>query len=180
MSVPTRKRGNDLTSRPVQVLIATAGVLPPDPVADLVTQIAGADGQVTVMTVVEVPRGFLASTDDERRYFLNEESDSSKNELKAARYLEERGRRVVDPIIAAFRARGRPATPLLVEGSDPARAIVETAAKVGASLIVMGATRPLFTEESWGSVSAGVMQRTQCPLLLVPAQRPEEPPGPEP
>lgn len=159
----------------VDVLIATAGVLPADPVAEMVSRLAGPEGSITVMTVIEVPRLFLETTDDERRFFLNDEPEIGRIDAKANRYLEERGRRLVDPIVAAFRARGWTATARYVEGSDPALAIIQAATEVGAELIVMGATRPLFADSAWGSVSAGVMQRAACPLLLIPGSRSDEP-----
>jgi nucleotide-binding universal stress UspA family protein len=43
---------------------------------------------------------------------------------------------------------------------------------------MMGATKRLFTEQAWTSVSNRVMERTQCPLLLVPSPRVEESAGP--
>jgi nucleotide-binding universal stress UspA family protein len=53
-------------------------------------------------------------------------------------------------------------------------AIIDTAREVEADLIVMGATRRLFTEQAWTSVSARVMEKTQCPLVLVPGLRGED------
>lgn len=160
----------------MHILVATTGVLPPGPVADLCDRLLGDHGQITVMTVIEVPHRFLESMDDdERRSFLDDDRWPAPNaEAKAARYLEERGRRVVDPVVAAFRARGRPVDLRFVEGSDPADAIIRTAAGVEAELIVMGATRRLFAEQAWTSVSARVMERTQCPLVLVPGHKLED------
>jgi nucleotide-binding universal stress UspA family protein len=159
----------------LRVLVATTGVLPPTAVADLCDLIVQS-GTVTVMTVVQVPRTFLASLDDEERRSLLDDDfrREGQAEAKAARYLEERGRRVVDPLISALAARGRPAGIRLVEGDDPAVAIIDTAREVEADLIVMGATRRLFTEQAWTSVSARVMEKTQCPLVLVPGLRGED------
>jgi nucleotide-binding universal stress UspA family protein len=159
------------------VLVATTGVLPPGAVADLCDLIVPPEtGSVTVMTVVQVPRTFLASLDDEERRSLLEDDfrREHQSEAKAARYLEERGRRVVDPLVAALAVRGRGALVRLVEGDDPAEAIINTARDEAADLIVMGATRRLFTEQSWTSVSARVMEKTQCPLILVPGLRSED------
>lgn len=160
----------------MHILIATTGVLPPGPVADLCEQLVGDSGQLTVMTVIEVPRHFLESMEDEeRRSFLDTTSwQSDTAEMKALTYLEERGRRAVEPVISALRARGHDPDVKFVEGPDPVEAIVSTSNAVDADLIVMGATRRLFTEQAWTSVSARVMERTQCPLLLVPGQRAEE------
>jgi len=160
----------------VHILIATTGVLSPAPVADLCERLAGSDGRLTVMTVIEVPRHFLESmADDERRSFLDDTSwQSDTAEMKALTYLEERGRRAVEPIMSAFRARGQEPEIRFVEGTDPVEAIVSTAAAVEAEIIIMGATRRLFTEQAWTSVSARVMERTQCPLLLMPGHRAED------
>jgi nucleotide-binding universal stress UspA family protein len=161
----------------VHVLVATTGVLPPAAVADFCDlMVADGVGSITVMTVIQVPRTFLTTLDDEERRSLLED-DSFRHdqaEAKAARYLEERGRRIVDPLISALAARSRTATIRLVEGDDPAEAIIATAQDVGADAIVMGATRRLFTEQAWKSVSVRVMDRCQIPLLLVPGSRIED------
>jgi nucleotide-binding universal stress UspA family protein len=110
-----------------------------------------------------------------RRSFLDESPvGSSDAEAKAARYLEERGLKAVDPLVAALRASGLDAQVRFVEGDDPAEAIINTAEDVGAELVMMGATRRLFTEEAWGSVSARVMDKSHLPVLLVPGTRFED------
>ena len=160
----------------MHILVATTGVLPASPVASLCEPFLREGGQVTVMTVIEVPRHFLESMDDdERRSFLDDTSWHSETaEMKALGYLEERGRRAVEPVVSAFASRGLDPGIRFVEGNDPVEAIVSTAADVDAQMIVMGATRRLFTEEAWTSVSARVMERSQCPLLLVPGARTDD------
>lgn len=159
----------------MRILIATTGVLPPVPVADLVSRLTAGDGPVMVMTVIRVPRSFLDSLDaDVRRSFLDDTTSSSDEEAKALRYLEERGQRVVDPIISALKAAEINPDVRYVEGDDPAEAIINTADEFGAELVVMGATRRLFTEEAWRSVSARVMDKSRLPVLLVPGSRIED------
>jgi len=128
------------------------------------------------MTVIRVPRSFLESLDDDvRRSFLDDAGDqSSSEEEKAAAYLEERGRRAVDPICAALAAEDIDCDIRFVEGDDPAEAIIQTALQVSAEMVVMGATRRLFTEEAWRSVSARVMVNSHLPVLLVPGMRIED------
>lgn len=128
------------------------------------------------MTVVRVPRSFLESLDDTvRRSFLDDSPDTGASaEQKAARYLEERGQRAVDPICAALAAEGIDSEVRFVEGDDPADAIIKTAEAVGAELVMLGATRRLFTEEAWRSVSARVMVNSRLPVLLVPGARIED------
>lgn len=162
----------------MHVLVATTGVLPPASVASFCDLLVRDEpGSITVMTVIQVPRTFLATLDDEERRSLLDDDDDRRDDLaeaKAARYLEERGRRIVDPLISALAARSRTATIRLVEGDDPAEAIIKTAKDIGADAIVMGATRRLFTEQAWKSVSVRVMDRCQVPLLLVPGTRSED------
>lgn len=160
----------------MRILIATTGVLPSAPVANLCGRLLSGEGTVTVMTVIRVPRSFLDELDtDVRRSFLDAAGSSSEDaEAKAARYLEERGQRAVEPVVAALEAAGLDAEVRFVEGDDPAEAIIKTAEQVGAELVMMGATRRLFTEEAWGSVSARVMDKSHLPVLLVPGTRIED------
>ena len=160
----------------MRILIATTGVLPAAPVAELCERLGGTNGTVTVMTVIRVPRSFLDEMEDDvRRSFLDESPlESSDAEEKAARYLEERGQRNVEPIVAALQSFGIEAGTRYVEGDDPAEAIIYTAEDVGAELVMMGATRRLFTEEAWRSVSARVMDKSHLPVLLVPGAKIED------
>ena len=159
----------------MRILIATTGVLPAAPTADFCRQLIGDQESVTVMTVIRVPRSFLESLDDDvRRSFLDASDQTSSEEERAAAYLEERGRRAVDPICAALAAEEIGCDIRFVEGDDPAEAIISTAQSVGAELVIMGATRRLFTEEAWRSVSARVMVNSHLPVLLVPGARIED------
>lgn len=160
----------------MRILIATTGVLPAAPTAEFCRQLIGDESSVSVMTVIRVPRSFLESLDaDVRRSFLDDAPDeNSTEEEKAAAYLEERGQRAVDPICSALAAEDINSDVHFVEGDDPAEAIIQTAESVGAEMVVMGATRRLFTEEAWRSVSARVMVNSHLPVLLVPGSRIED------
>jgi nucleotide-binding universal stress UspA family protein len=160
----------------VRILIATTGVLPAAPVSEMCTRLLDDDNSVTVMTVIRVPRTFLDSLeDDARRSFLDDSVDNpAAAEEKALRYLEERGQKVVQPIVAALIVEGIQPDVHFVEGDDPAQAIIETAEKVDAEIVMMGATRRLFTEEAWRSVSARVIDTSHLPVLLVPGPRIED------
>ena len=160
----------------MRILIATTGVLPAGPTAEFCRQLIADESSVSVMTVIQVPRSFLEALDDDvRRSFLDDSADEdSTAEEKAANYLEERGRRAVDPICAALAAEDIESDIHFVEGDDPAEAIIQTAQNVNAEMVVMGATRRLFTEEAWRSVSARVMVNSHLPVLLVPGARIED------
>ncbi|REK11556.1 MAG: universal stress protein [Actinobacteria bacterium] len=159
----------------MRILIATTGVLPAGPVSELCARLSDETSEVTVMTVIRVPRTFLDSLDDDvRRSFLDDSTSDASPEEKAAKYLEERGQKVVAPIVAALQAEGIQARARFVEGDDPAEAIIATAGDVDAQMVMMGATRRLFTEEAWRSVSARVIDTSHLPVLLVPGTKIED------
>jgi len=153
----------------MRVLIATAGVLSPDPVAGFAERLVGPDGWVRVITVIEVPRSFLDEIRGEGWHPLADANPawSSEEDAIIARYVEERGHRLTDPLIAALRARGVEANVTYLEGENPAETILAAADEMKADLVVLGATKHLFSE--WESVSARVLRDTHRPVLVIPA-----------
>lgn len=151
------------------MLIATAGVLSPDPVAGFAERLVDPDGWVRVITVIEVPRSFLDDIRGEGWHPLTEANPSWSSEEDAliARYVEERGHRLTDPLIAALKARGVQANVTYLEGEDPAETILTAADEMKADLVVLGATKHLFS--AWESVSARVLRDTRRPVLVIPA-----------
>lgn len=155
------------------MLIATAGVLGPDPVASFAERLVGPGGWVRVITVIEVPRSFLDDIRGEGWHPLTEANPSWSSEEDAliARYVEERGHRLTDPLLAALRTRGIEAAVTYLEGEDPADTIIKAAEDMQADVVVLGATKHLFSE--WESVSARVLRDTHRPVLVIPtAPRP--------
>jgi nucleotide-binding universal stress UspA family protein len=143
----------------MHVLIATTGVLGPDPVVDFTRQLLGQHGRVTVVTVIEVPRDFLQTMDGSRP-----ENDDDA----AAAYLEERGRRLVDGVARALEGARIPYDVVMLEGTDPAATISRAANDLEADVVVLGATRPIFNKDAWESVSARVMLESGKPVLVLP------------
>lgn len=156
----------------MHVVIATAGALPPAPVADFVESVWRPSFRVSVMTAVQVPLDFLADLelDDWSPLFPGEVQPTTKSDAVAL-YVSERGTKLAEPIIAALGSRGIDAAPIFVSGDDAADAIVATAEELGADLIIMGATKKLFSESSWTSISAQVVDRTRIPTLVIPSAR---------
>jgi nucleotide-binding universal stress UspA family protein len=154
----------------VHILIATAGALPASRVASLVASILHGERRVSVMTVIEVPVSFLDDLEDPEWRPFDDVADEtgSAQERRALRYVEERGSRLVEPVVAALRTHGIEAATTLEEGTDAAEVIVRVADEQNVDMIVMGATRPIFDETVWSSVSVKVMQRSVVPLMLVP------------
>jgi len=72
--------------------------------------------------------------------------------------------------VAALQAAGITATAEVIRG-DPTTAIVSTAERIGASLIVLGTHGKTGMDAFWsGSVAPKVSSRTNIPLLLVPVR----------
>ena len=151
------------------MLIATAGALSPDPVARFAERLVGGDDWVRVITVIEMPRSFLDDIRGEGWHPLTDANPSWSSEEDAliARYVEERGRRLTDPLLAALRTRGVEATVTYLEGEDPAETIMKAADDMEADVVVLGATKHLFSE--WESVSARVLRDSRRPVLVIPA-----------
>ena len=160
----------------MNVLIATAGVLPPEPVAAIVERLVDSRDRVKVVTVLEIPRSFLNEIRSEEWRPLTEGSPGWDEEEDAviARYVHGRGKNLTDPIVAALAARNIQAEAVHLEGEDKARAIIEAAETVDADLVVLGATRQIFAESAWESISARVMADTRRPVLVVPGVPQEE------
>lgn len=156
------------------MLIATTGVLSPEPVAEFAASLMADRTEVAVITVIEVPRSFLDTIRSEQWHPLTSASTDWTEEEDAVieRYVAERGQRITEPILAALRSRGLEPTVRYVEGEDPAAKIIAQADEMDADMVVVGATRHLF--DDWESVSARVLRDAQRPVLVIPARgRPE-------
>jgi len=72
--------------------------------------------------------------------------------------------------VSALAAYGVAADVEYVEGQDPATTILEAADRLGADVIVVGATKQLFDESQWESVSTRVISEARRPVLVVPTR----------
>ncbi len=155
----------------MHVLIATTGVLTPGPVVDFTARLLTSGGRVSVTTVIEVPRTFLEDLRSESWHPL-ENGDvplwSEDDDALIARYVEERGRRLTEPVVSSLRAAGLTADAVYLEGEDPAKTISELADQLDVDVVILGATRQIFDQSAWESVSARVMIESGRPVLVVP------------
>ena len=151
----------------MNVLIATSGALSPEPAARMAARLAGDDGTISVATVIEVPRSFLDELRTEGWNPLDDERDARQDAV-IARYVEERGKPVTDPVLAALRNLGIEAAVSYLEGDDVAKTIGAAAEGMGADVIVLGATKPIFDESSWEPVSLRVVQNGTMPVVIIP------------
>ena len=93
---------------------------------------------------------------------------ADSDEAVMQRYVDERGRRLTEPVTAALRAAGLDSTTVFREGADPALAISQLAEEVNADVVLLGATRQIFDQSAWESVSARVMIESGRPVLVLP------------
>lgn len=158
--------------RPMHILVATSGVLSPSSAVDFVGRLLDdADGEVTVTTVIEVPRTFLDDLRSERWHPLQLGSEpvwTPQDDAVVDRYVEERGRRICEPVVRAMAAAGITTNVVYLEGEDPAATISGLANKLEVDIVVMGATRPIFDQSAWESVSARVTLECNKPVLVLP------------
>ncbi len=75
----------------MRILIATAGVLSPEGVARIARRLCGDDGEVVVITVIEVPRSFLDEIRSDEWHPLTEDAPvwSRSPETEIARWLDQ-------------------------------------------------------------------------------------------
>ena len=156
----------------MHVLIATTGVLSPGPVVEFTSRLIGPSGRVSVTTVIEVPRTFLEDLRSEEWHPLDTAADRSilhpEDEALISRYVEERGRRITEPVVSALRAAGIQAEVIFLEGEDPAAMLSGLANEIDADLVVLGSTRKIFDQSAWESVSSRVMAESGRPVLVLP------------
>lgn len=157
----------------MHILIATAGALPPTSVAEFLESIWRPGFKVSVVTAVQVPREFLADAEESDWSPLFPDELQKDDSDVVTRYVTERGHRLAGPILASLEARGIGADPLYVDDHEPAAAIVQAATQIGAGLIIMGATKPLFDAATWSSISAQVVREARIPTLVMPGGRAE-------
>ena len=134
---------------------------------------------MTVMNVTQTPHDFLEelAADDWRPFDTSPEDPPEPGTLSAAEgYVEERGSKMVAPVVAALQARNITPRTAFVEADEVAEGIIGTAEAVAADVIVLGTTRRLFDESAWTSISMKVATASTVPVVLIP--QPAKQPGP--
>jgi nucleotide-binding universal stress UspA family protein len=155
----------------MHVLIATTGVLSPEPVVEFARHLLAGSGRVSLTTVIEVPRDFLDSLEGADWHPLQDQDVEHAKDSLAARYVEERGRRLTEPVLKALEAAAIPCDVVYLEGADAAETISRAANELDADVVILGATRQIFNRDAWESVSARVMLESGKPVLVVPASQ---------
>jgi nucleotide-binding universal stress UspA family protein len=165
----------------MDVVVATDGSLDADQAADVAARLAGDDGRVTVVTVVEVPRQLL----NELRRAAVPGPDAADVEYRRTQaddppagswlgddaFVETHVRRVVatrtDELVAALTARGVDADVVGVEGENAPRSVLDLVAERSPDVLCVG-TRGLGVFEGLlGSLSTKVARLAPCSVLLI-------------
>ncbi|MCP4305264.1 MAG: universal stress protein [bacterium] len=168
----------------MHVLVATDGQLDPASVAKFAAPLAGDDGKVTVLTVIEVPRAMLQDLADHfndqqppklRR--TDAENVMTEPRLDPPRswpgddaiieqYLAGKQHERCAPVMDALSAMGIAAESRVAEGAS-ARGILDTAAELDADVIIVGSHGAGLFEGLLGSTGTKVTRLAKRPVLLL-------------
>lgn len=165
----------------MHVMIATDGSLEPEATATLATRLAGTDGRVTVVSVVEVPRQILeelraAATPD------IETGDVEYRRIQAAdtpvstwvgddAFVENYVSRVVstrtDELVAELERIGTAVDVVGLEGESAARSVLDAVNEDEPDVLVLGTHGSGRFEGLLGSLSTKLARLAPCSVLLV-------------
>ncbi len=166
----------------MHVMIATDGNLEPIRTAAIAARLAGGDGRVTVVSVVEVPRALL---DDMRRAVLDgddlrrdvefrstQATDSQPahwigDDAVVERYVRDQVRKRTVDLVAALDDRGVKHEVVDLEGENAARSLLEWIADEPVDVILIGTHGLGRFDGLLGSTSTKVARRAPCSVVLV-------------
>ncbi len=170
----------------MKIVIATDGSLDPELTAATVSRLAADGGEVSVLTVVEVPRTMLAelravysekspipSIDRDAEYVSTTSPPATVSphwpgdDAMIARYVEGETARRTGAIVDALDRHGVPARAVGTEDEDPAGAILRFCTEVGADLLCLGSHGRGHFEGLLGSISVKLTRRAPCSVLLI-------------
>lgn len=171
----------------MHVLIATDGSLDPGAVTPFATALAGDDGRVTIVTVLEISRRQL----QEVRAAFGEQPSKSVN--TDAEYVGAKGgagaeplgwpgddvimERLLDghrderckPLADALTAAGLEVAVEGHEGEDPAAVVIAAATELGADVVVAGSHGKGVFQGLLGATGTKLMRHSPKPVLLIRA-----------
>ncbi len=169
----------------MHVLIATDGTLDATKAADFASALAGTDGSVTVLTMVEINRNLLrdlrslfgervldATHQDAEYVGLQPEAgttvgaDWPGDDEMLGRYLEDQKTMRTSELVAALEAAGLTPDVIVREG-EAASGIVAGATELGVDVICIGSHGKGLFEGLLGSVSTKLARRSPTPVLII-------------
>lgn len=169
----------------MHVLVATDGKVDPEDLTRLTVPMAGSEGDVTVLTVVEIPRRLLSdlravmgglpevevhrdaeyvgapsAADDQLRGWPGDDTVINQ-------YLANKNAEYTGPAVAALRAAGAKATGIAVEGENAAETILSEAEKLEADVVVIGSHGQGLFQGLLGGTGTKIVRRSTRPVLLI-------------
>lgn len=174
----------------MHVLVATDGEIETEAAADFAATLAGTDGRVTVLTVIEVPRAFLQ---DMRSHFGGDgvpsvvadytyvETPKAQQEGPTGwpgddalieRYLSDKLKQNTAPLVRALEERGVEAEARVVESENVASTIIEQLVVIDAEVVVIGSHGQGLFQGLLGSTGTKIVRRSPRPVLLIRSAMP--------
>lgn len=170
----------------MHVLVATDGHLDSSLAVEPAMRLAGTDGSVTVMTVVEVNRAMIRQlrelygerqpprSDQDAEYvgLMPTGSGVGKgwpgDDEMLDRYMADQGAQRLGPLSEAFAAAGIEVTTVVREGEEAASTILEEARRRDVDVIVVGSTgKGVIEQFMLGSTSQKLVRRSPVPVLVL-------------
>jgi nucleotide-binding universal stress UspA family protein len=154
-------------------------------VTSFATRLAGDDGKVTVLTVVEIPRRLLSDlrrvmgelpevgviADDEyvETPAVAQQAPSGwpGDDAMIERYLVDKRIQCADPIATAISETGITAEAIVAEGEKPANLIAERVVDLDADVLVIGSHGQGLFQGVLGSTGTKLVRRCPKPVLLL-------------
>ena len=169
----------------MHVMIATDGSLEATKSARMAACLAGDDGKVTVLTVIEVPRGLLddmrsAAADsamDKAREISSEHRQTQApdppvshwvgDDAVLKQYVKSKVRSRTTSLATALEATGVEFTVVGEEGENAARSVLEAAKSHNVDVLCIGTHGLGRFEGLLGSLSTKVARLAPCSVVLV-------------
>jgi len=169
----------------MHVLVATDGTLDITTASNFATALAGPDGKVTVLTVVEVPRAFLSDmrtqwgvaagsgvlADDEYVETPAVPQPTPRSwpgdDALITRYLDDKRELYTEPLVSALAGKGVPADGIVVESENVPKTILEQIDALDADVVVIGSHGQGLFQGLVGSTGTKVVRRSPKPVLLI-------------
>ena len=166
----------------MHVMVATDGSIDSKKTAAIATSLAG-DGQITVYTVIEVPREMLndmreASAADAKIQEISVEHRTKQagdppvshwvgDDAVVASYVKQKVKERTAGLAAELEAAGANYTVVGEEGENAARSVLEAAKSNGADVLCIGTHGLGRFEGLLGSLSTKVARLAPCSVVLI-------------
>jgi nucleotide-binding universal stress UspA family protein len=169
----------------MHVLIATDGHVEAEKAAPLAARLAGDDGQVTVLTAVEIPRRLLSylrhsydttsgdvvildgESVDVRASAPREHSSFPGDDVILDRYLRDQEDERTADLVAALRAAGVEPAVEARETENTSRTVLDAATEMGVDVLCIGSHGGGLFEGLLGSTGTKIARHAPCPVLII-------------